>query len=319
MPLRVLMIGTGAFALPTLRALADSDHELVGLLTQPDRTGRGHHNHRNPMKDFALERGVPVHQPERINTDESVALLESLGAELHVVAAYGQILSQRVIDTPRLAVVNIHASLLPKYRGAAPIQHAILNGETETGITIFQIQPELDAGPILAIEKTAIGPKETAGQLHDRLAELAAPIALRVADGFDQGNVTGTTQDASLVTRAPRLKKSDGVIDWSLPAEAIERHIRAMQPWPKSFSLLTSGTGKPLRLSLLDAELADDTSVAAPGEVVHVDSERIVVQTGCGTLAVLLLQPDGKRVMETAEFLRGRSVQAGDRFESAIA
>ncbi|HID20781.1 MAG TPA: methionyl-tRNA formyltransferase [Planctomycetaceae bacterium] len=332
MALKLLMMGSGEFGVPTFRAICESHHDVVGLVTQPDRRGRGHHRHRNPMKEWAVQQGLPVFQPERINTDESVARLRAFAADLFVVAAYGQILAPRVIEIPRLGVINVHASVLPKYRGAAPVQYAILNGDTETGVTIFQIQPELDAGPILAVQTTPIQPKETAGELEARLAELAAPLVVRVIDGLEAGTLEAQPQDASRATRAPRLKKSDGAIDWSQPAVRIERHIRAMQPWPKAFTALTRSGGQSMRVCLIEAEPVDVQSLGPPeksgqagagsalqrrpGDVVLATRKRVVVQTGEGGLDILRIQPEAKRVMRIEEFLCGHPLQPGDRFHS---
>ncbi len=255
MPLKLLMMGTGDFGVPTFRALCRSAHRVVGLVTQPDRGRASRRKPRNALKELAEAEGIPVFQPERINSPEAVEQLRRFDADLYVVAAYGQILSPQVIDLPRLGVINVHASLLPKYRGAAPVQYAILNGDQETGVTIFQIQPELDAGPILLAQKTPIGPKETAGELERRLAELAAPLVLQAVEGLEAGTIQPVPQDPSQVTRAPRLKKEHGRIDWSRPAEQIERHVRAMQPWPKAFSFLQrQGQTERLRVAILEAE-----------------------------------------------------------------
>ncbi|MCH7989347.1 MAG: methionyl-tRNA formyltransferase, partial [Planctomycetes bacterium] len=238
MSLRLVMMGTGTFALPTFLALYESDHQVVGLFTQPDRTGRGHHRHVNPLKNAAFEHGTPIFQPPNVNESESLDSLKSLQADLCVVAAYGQILSQDLLSIPRLGAINIHASLLPKYRGAAPIQYAILNGEQETGITLFQIEPKLDAGLILGVEKTVIHPKETSGELEERLRDVAADLTLRVIDQIDTGTVSSVPQDSAGVTRAPRIRKEQGAIDWSKTADEIGNHIRAMQPWPNPFTFL---------------------------------------------------------------------------------
>ncbi|MCA9016136.1 MAG: methionyl-tRNA formyltransferase, partial [Planctomycetaceae bacterium] len=176
MPLNVVMMGTGTFAIPAFQALIDSEHQVLGLYTQPDRTGRGHHRHKNPMKELALAQGIPVFQPPKINTPESLEELRQLNADVFLVAAYGQILSQELLDIPRYGSFNLHASLLPKYRGAAPILYAIRNGETKTGVSLFRIERALDSGPVAAMVETPIGPDETTGELQDRLAELAAPL-----------------------------------------------------------------------------------------------------------------------------------------------
>lgn len=315
MPLRLLMMGTGEFAMPAFRALCDSSHEVVALVTQPDRTGRGHHHHVNLMKDLALERGVEVFQPERSNTEESLQRLQDFGADLFVVAAYGQILSARLLAIPRLGAINLHASLLPKYRGAAPIHYAILNGETRTGVTIFQIEPKLDAGLILGQVATEIGPDETSGDLLPRLAELAAPLTLQVIDDLEHGRARSMPQDPSEVTLAPKMPKEMGLIDWTQPAARIGCHVRAMQPWPMPYTFLHQPDKPPSRLLLLRVRpVAARSNAVAPGAVIDADTGRLVVQTGDGGLEILELQPSGKRRMSVAEFQRGHAVRPGDRF-----
>jgi methionyl-tRNA formyltransferase len=288
---------------------------VVGLVTQPDRAGPGRHHHRPAIKDLALERGVPVVQPPNANAPEALNALRAFQADLFVVAAYGQILSQELLEVPRLGAVNIHASLLPKYRGAAPVQYAVWKGDVESGVTLFRIEPRLDAGPILAMETTPIRPPETAGELEARLARLAVPTTLKVLDQIERdGCVVGTPQDAQHATRAPRLKKSDGAIDWSRSPREIDCHVRAMQPWPKAFSYLNQAGKPPLRLLVLQVAPAAPTADAVPGTVVCVTERQLMVQTGAGCLEIKLLQPEGKRAMETADFLRGHLVLPGDRF-----
>lgn len=328
MALRVVLMGTGRFALPTFRAVIDSRHLVVGLFTQPDRTGRGHHQHVNPLKELVATRGIPVFQPQKVNLPEPISQLRGLSADVCVVAAYGQILSAELIGTPRLGAINVHASLLPKFRGAAPIQTAILNGEKETGVTIFQIEPKLDAGPILAIERTPIGPKETAGDLEEKLAEMGASVIVNVLDRMERGETIPLVQDASQVSRAPRLKKEDGTIDWSQSAAQIDCRVRAFQPWPLAYSTLLSArrSGMPLeaqRLILLDVDPSPTHSPQStdlvPGAIHSEDRKRLLVQTGNGTLEILQLRPEGRRAMSAAEFLAGHPLSAGDHFASGDA
>lgn len=308
-------MGTGEFALPALRALCDSPHTVVGLVTQPDRTGRGHHQHVNPLKESALERRLDVFQPERINTDESLERLRSFHADLFVVAAYGQILSSRLLAIPRLGAINLHGSLLPKYRGAAPVQYAVLNGETRTGVTIFQIEPKLDAGLILGRVETEIGPRETSGELLTRLAELAAPLTLEVIEALEHGTARPIPQDPAAVTLAPRIRKDMGLMDWSHPAERIGWHIRAMQPWPMPFTFLHQPGKTPLRMLVLAVEPAGvQGPPSPPGTIVAAANGRLFVQARDQAVELLELQPAGKRRMTAAEFLRGHSVRPGDRF-----
>jgi len=326
--LRIVMMGTGGFALPTFRAVLDSRHTTVGLFTQPDRSGRGHHQHRNPLKELAAERHVPVFQPPNVNLPESIEQLRALDPDLCVVAAYGQILSPALIAVPHRGAINVHASLLPRFRGAAPIQAAILHGERETGVTLFQIEPKLDAGPILAIESTPIGPKETSGDLEFRLAEIGAALMIPLLDQVEGGSATPLIQDASRASRAPRLKKESGQIDWNKTAAQIDCHVRAMQPWPMAYSILvrgdaTAGVKEPsLRLILLEVDPAPTNSEslpkATPGSALTADRTRLVVQTGDRPLEIVRLRPEGKREMSAAEFLRGYRVEPGDRFETNL-
>lgn len=316
MPLRLLMMGTGTFALPTFETLCASPHAVVGLVTQPDRVGRGHHHHPHPMKAAALERGVPVFQPENVNAPESLERLHAFGADLFVVAAYGQILSPELLTIPPLGAVNVHASLLPKYRGAAPVQYAILRGETETGVTLFRIEPRLDAGPLLGVVRTPIGERETSGDLERRLAALAAPLTREVIDGLAAGTLRPLPQDPALVTRAPKLKKEQGRIDWSRSAAEIDRHVRAMQPWPMPSTFLHAPGRPPLRLLVLevDPQAVPAPADLAPGAVVPSTPHQLFVRCADGAVEVRRLQPAGKRSMSAEEFLRGHAVTPACHF-----
>lgn len=311
------MMGTGDFAVPTFRALYETPHMLVELVTQPDRQGRGHHQgHVNRMKQVALERGTPVWQPLHVNTPESLAHLRDLRADVFVVAAYGQILSPELLGIPRLAAINVHASLLPRHRGAAPVAYAILKGDAETGVSIIQILPQLDAGPILAVARTSIGPRETAGQLEDRLAELSSPLVPEVLGQLAGGKTTPILQAAAQVTRAPKLKKEMGAIDWSQTARQIDCHVRAMQPWPNACTFLHARGKPPLRLLVLEvapsAVRCGDAANDRPGAVVPSGGGRWLARCGDGAIELLRLQPEGKRPMSAAEFFRGRVIETGD-------
>lgn len=315
MALRLVFLGTGSFALPTFRGLYGTDHEVVGLVTQPDRTGRGHHRHHNPLKEFAEEHGTPVFQPAKANEADAIARLREFEADLFVVAAYGQILSAELLGIPRLGAINLHASLLPKYRGAAPIQYAVLCGETETGITIFQIEPKLDAGPILGVVKTDIGKKETYGELQERLSEMAVPLTAQVVDELATGTTKPKTQDASLVTKAPRLTKEHGQIPWQKPARLVCCHIRAVQPWPKPAATLELKSGKQVRLLILDAEPTNEPVSSDPGSIAVENRKRLFVATGEGeAVVVLTVQPEGKKPMPVAQFLNGHQLTGEERF-----
>lgn len=315
MSLRVLMMGTGTFALPSFQALMNSDHEVVGLVTQPDRVGRGHHRHVNEMKQAALDSGVPVFQPENVNTEESLTTLRDFNADIFVVAAYGQILSAELLGIARLGAINLHGSLLPKYRGAAPVQFAVLNGEKETGVTIFQIEPKLDAGPILGVVSTEIADKETSGQLHDRLSELSVPLTLEVLSGLESGNIERIVQEKSAVTKAPKIRKEHGLVDWSRTSSQICSHVFGMQPWPMPYAYLHIPEKKSSRIILLDivelnANEADRLQKLNPGQTQQVDG-RMLVKTGDGAIEVLQLQPAGKRPMSSEQFLCGTTIENG--------
>lgn len=318
MSIRILFLGAGPLALPTFRALCDSsEHQLVGLVTQPDRTGRGHHQHLNPLKELAMERGVPVLQPESIKTPESVAALLDLKADLFVVAAYGQMLSKAVLAVPRLGTINLHASLLPKYRGATPIHAAILNGDREAGVTIMEIVQKLDAGPMLGVVKTEILPKETTSQLEQRLAEIAVPLAKQVINQIALGLETRVPQDEAFMTHVRKLSKVDGLVPWQKSAIEVERHVRGMQSWPGPFSYFHQTGKPPLRLQILDVQPSEETqppTTSLPGTVVGLNASEITVQCGAGTVRLLTVQPEGKRAMPTSDFLRGRKVATGDTF-----
>ena len=317
MTIRIAYFGTGNLAIPTFLSMLDSQHQIVGLVTQPDRLGRGHHQHLNPLKEAAVERGIAVLQPDSIKTPEALASLREWRADLFVVAAYGQMLSPEVLDTPRLGTINLHASLLPKYRGATPIHAAILNGDTETGVTIIQIEPKMDAGPMLGVVRTAIRPDETTGQLEERLANLAIPVVYRVIDEIVAGVARPVLQDAAQATRVRKLTKADGRIDWTLPAINVERHIRGMQPWPGPFSELHQPGRPAQRLQIMAVRVVpiEPTTSGRPGDVLAVDPAEITIRCGEQAVQIIRLQPDGKRPMSTADFLRGRKLSPGDRFE----
>jgi methionyl-tRNA formyltransferase len=321
--MRLVMMGTGTFAQPTLEMLLGSGHQIVALVTQPDRAvGQQRGSTRlasRGMKDIAQERNIPVLQPESINTPEGVSALRALSADLLVVAAYGQILSRDLLATTAHGGINVHASLLPKYRGAAPIAWAIYHGETKTGVTIIRMSIYLDAGDILAQEKIDIFPDETAGELETRLGPLGARLALETVERIAAGPVPGMPQDKSQATKAPKLTKEHGLIDWTKHAEQVRNHIRAMQPWPTAYTFLHRADQPAQRLIVCQAKVNTEIQLKAgltPGEAVcEGNPPRLFTYAGHDTsLEVLELQPAGKRRMAAAEFLRGCPLRAGDRF-----
>jgi methionyl-tRNA formyltransferase len=312
-------MGTGTFAEPTLEAILTRDDPVVGVFTQPDRdTGIKRGSTRlaeNRIKEIALSRGIHVLQPEKVNDPSGLAMLRELKPDLLVVAAYGQILSNELLAIPTHGAINVHASLLPKYRGAAPINWAIYHGETLSGVTIIRISAGLDAGAMLAQESLEIHSNETAGELESRLAPLGASLASRVIDEMKRGTLNPIPQNPALVTKAPKLKKEDGLIDWSRSPLQVTLQVRAMQPWPLAYSYFHR-PGKPgVRVIISRVSIAEAGGESRPPGGVFADGNRLLVATGSsGVIEILELHPAGKKKMLAEEFLRGYRLQEGDRF-----
>jgi len=298
---RVLFMGTSPFAVPSLKILLAKGENIVGVFTQPDKPqGRGLKIKVSPIKGVALENHLPLFQPVKINRDESVEIIKSLSPDLIVVAAFGQIISQRILDIPRFGSINVHASLLPKYRGAAPINWVIIQGEKETGVTTMLMDKGLDTGNILLQRKLEIFPEENAGELHDRLAFLGAEVLRETVARLKQGGVTPCKQEESEASYAPPLEKEDGVIDWEKPAEKIYNHIRGMNPWPGAFTYLE---GKILKVFQAKHVIQDFPH--EPGKVVKTSDEGILVETGEGHILLTEIQLENHKRMSSALFLRG--------------
>ncbi|HVF71840.1 MAG TPA: methionyl-tRNA formyltransferase [Chthoniobacterales bacterium] len=296
--MRVVFIGTGEIGLPVLRWLRQSsEHELVAVVTQPDKpVGRAQRSEAPPIKAALAGQTVPVLQPIKIRADDSVAQIRDFSPDVIVVMAYGQILPPSLLEIPRIACLNLHASLLPKHRGAAPIQAAIVHGDEETGITVMYMDAGLDTGDMLLQKRIPITPDETGGSLHGRLAEIA-PAALE--EGLDQianGSAPRTPQDASIATYAPKLEREHGRIDWNESAALIERKVRAFDPWPGAFAVLHDEAGRERKLKVFRARVVDSCSA---------DPANLVIPTKVGALKLDEVQLDGKRRMSAAEFLRG--------------
>lgn len=305
--MRLVMLGTGPFAVPTLRVLASSLHELVRVVTRPPR---GRRAEVPPMEIAARELGLEVWQPDTINADDAIQTLCRLAPDLLVVCDYGEILKPPALAAARLGGINLHGSLLPKYRGAAPVQWAVLNGDAETGNTVIQMTPGLDAGPILGLDRVAIDPDETAGELEAKLSERGAKLVLRVVDELEAGTAQPQPQDKRAASKAPRLEKEHGLIDWSRSAAAIKNQVRALDPWPRAFTHWRRGPGEPLRIILHRVQAVESSSPAAlPGTVVE-SGPRLVIAAGEGAVEVLQLQPSGKRPMTASDFLRGYPLPA---------
>ena len=302
-------MGTPLAAVPTLRRCLTDGHEVVAVWTQPDRpSGRGHRVSFSPVKEFALAHGLPVHQPARIKNDEALNLFASHDADVAVVVAYGRILPDRFLQAPRRGCINVHFSLLPLYRGAAPANWAIVNGESKTGVTTMFIEPTLDTGPILLQRETPIGANETAPELMERLAEIGAELL-----GETLARLNGLTprpQRDRDATFAPILNKEDGLIDWSRSAIVIERAVRGFQPWPNAYTSYNSRG-----LTIFRAEAVSSGRDAAPGEVIAAQGEDLIVNCGQpSALRLIEVQPEARKRMAVRDFLNGTHVKVGDRF-----
>ena len=308
--MRIVFCGTGEIGAPALHALlASKKHTIVGVITQPDKpAGRDLKPRMSAIKQIALAQNLPVQQPEKLRSAAALEDLRALAPDLMVVAAYGQILPKSVLETPRLGCLNLHASLLPRHRGASPIHAAILSGDHETGITVMYMDEGLDTGDILLAQKLAIGSDQTTGQLHDRLADLAAPCLLEALELLEQGNAPRIPQDSALATYAPKLKKTDGLLDWHQPAEALVTRIRAMSPWPGAYTHLNGQTLK------IHAAKTDPAS-GPTGEILASEPGVLRVACGSGSLILESLQLQGRKRLPAAEFLRGHPLPPGTRLD----
>jgi methionyl-tRNA formyltransferase len=309
--LRIVFMGTPELAAVSLRALvAPREFEIVGVVTQPDQPkGRGLKLQPSPVKEIALRENLVVLQPERARDENFIKQLAALQPELIAVAAYGQILPKAILDLPRHGCLNVHTSLLPKYRGAAPIQHAILNGDPETGVTIMKMDAGLDTGDMLAQAATPISAQDNSETLHNRLAEIGAKLLVKTIPDFISGKIQPQPQPSEGMTYAAKIKKQDGQIDWSQPARVIWNRVRAMIPWPGAFTHLA---GPPQQLlKIWDAETIERSGEA--GSVLQADKDGIVIGCGFGALRVLALQREGGRRMKAAEFLAGHPLRAGQK------
>jgi methionyl-tRNA formyltransferase len=310
--LRVVFFGTPAFAVPTLDALLRSRHTVAGVVTQPDRPrGRGQKVSDAPIKHRAAEARLPILQPARLKDAAFLPALAALDADLGVVAAYGKILTDEVLATPRLGMINVHASLLPRYRGAAPVHRAILDGERETGVTIMRVVKALDAGPMLATVRRPIGPDETSDEVERALAQLGADLLVSTVEALAGGGVEEIPQDDTRTTYAHRLTKEDGIVDWTQPAVRLHNLVRGLHPWPHAYTFLEGR-----RFILLNATPVLEPADVPPGMVVSASGDDLRIATGDGTLRILEIQAEGKRPVSPREFLAGHRLSPGDRFGS---
>lgn len=308
--LRLIFAGTPDFAANALSALIHSEHEIVAVYTQPDRpAGRGRKLHASPVKDVALANNIPVLQPDNFKQAETRDMLKSFNADVMIVAAYGLILPQTVLDIPRLGCLNIHASLLPRWRGAAPIQRAIAAGDKESGITIMQMNAGLDTGDILHIVKTPISENETGGSLHDRLAEIGAIAILETLTQLGKGQTQPVKQDDSLATYARKLDKAEANINWSDKAINIERLVRAFNPWPVAYTHLENNTLRIWSAKTVQANLKTQAIAFPVGSILDFSNQGIDVACAEGILRILKLQPAGSKAMDVAAFMNGHAKQ----------
>lgn len=302
-------MGTPDFAVPTLEALIGAGHELAAVVTQPDKPkGRGKAVLMTPVKERALECGIPVYQPKRVREPEFLDVLRKLNPDVIVVVAFGQILPREILTLPPFGCVNVHASLLPKYRGAAPIQWAVIDGETVSGVTTMQMNEGLDTGDILEQEEISLDPEETGGSLFEKLASLGGKMILSTLKGLEDGSIIPRAQGEMTTPYAKMLTKAMGEIDWSMDAASIERLVRGLNPWPSAYTYVNGKTLKIWKARVEAGEAGNE-----PGQV-RVTKDRLLVETGNGVLSILELQLEGKKRMEAAAFLRGFSIETGRKF-----
>jgi methionyl-tRNA formyltransferase len=310
--MNIVYLGSGEFGIPSLNALAESNHELNFIVTQPRRAaGRGRKPVPTPVAQWASANSRTFIETENVNTQQIFDKIASLKPDLIVVIAFGQKIGNDLINLPPKGAINVHASLLPKYRGAAPINWAIINGETVTGITIITLAEKMDAGQILSMEQTEILCDETAGQLHDRLAQIAAPLLIKTIDNIADGTITYTEQNHSKATLAPKLKKSDGFLNFNESAEILARKIRGLWPWPGASAIYTSkNTQKRLKVTIAMADIikTSNPSGLSPGTL----DESLNIICGKDSLRVTKIKPDGSRLMDFTDFVNGQRTQPGD-------
>jgi methionyl-tRNA formyltransferase len=305
--MRILYIGSGDIGLPALTWLLDSGHDIAAVFTQPDKpAGRRMELLAPPVKELALERGIPVYQPVKLRAADSVIHIRSFAADLIVVMAYGQILPLGVLNAARIACINLHASILPRHRGAAPIQSAILAGDTESGVTVMYMDEGLDTGDILLIRRIPIRDDETGGTLHDRLAQITPGALAEAVALLEAGNAPRIPQDGAQATYAKKLTRTDGLIDWTRPSDEVARLIRAMNPWPGAFTWLPGA-----RKLKIHAALPEPLGAGLPGHVARADGQGILVGCGAGSLLLQEVQVEGKRRMAAQSLVNGRQIAPG--------
>lgn len=307
--MKIVFMGTPEFALPTLRKLYNSPHSILSVVTQPDRPkGRGQKQVASPIKNFAIENNIPVLQPDTVNTEEFIESLLENRPDYIIVVAFGQILREALLKVPKQFCINLHSSLLPKYRGAAPINRAILNGDTISGVTTMIMDKGMDTGDVLLIKETPIEQEDDAKSLHDKLAEQGGELVLETLARLEQNNLLPTPQNSDLASYAPKLKKEESLIDWEIDANSIINRIRGLTPWPGTHTLYN---GK--RLGILKGEVISGDTSDRPGYVERISDSGIEVGTGGKRLKITELKPEGKKAMPVKSFLSGYKINPGDK------
>lgn len=314
--MRIIFMGTPDFAVPVLQSLINSRHEVVAVVTQPDRPkGRGKNMQFSPVKECALAHNIPVMQPVNVSVPEVIDELRAYEPELIVVVAFGQFVTKKIREMPKYGCINVHASLLPKYRGAGPIQWAVINGEKESGVTTMYMCREIDKGDMLLKDTVTLDPKETGDSLHDKLSMMGGPLLLKTIDQLEDGSAVRIPQCEEESTYAPKLEKTMGNIDWTMDADRIERLVRGLNSWPGTFTKIHGKTVKIWDCDVVRQEtLTENQAAAKPGTVIVSEKDQLIVKAGNGALSLRMLQPEGKKNMTVDAYLRGYPIAQGELF-----
>ena len=314
--MRIIFMGTPDFAVPVLQSLINSRHEVVAVVTQPDRPkGRGKNMQFSPVKECALAHNIPVMQPVNVSVPEVIDELRAYEPELIVVVAFGQFVTKKIREMPKYGCINVHASLLPKYRGAGPIQWAVINGEKESGVTTMYMCREIDKGDMLLKDTVTLDPKETGDSLHDKLSMMGGPLLLKTIDQLEDGSAVRIPQCEEESTYAPKLEKTMGNIDWTMDADRIERLVRGLNSWPGTFTKIHGKTVKIWDCDVVFQEtLTESQAAATPGTVIVSEKDQLIVKAGNGALSLRMLQPEGKKNMTVDAYLRGYPIAQGELF-----
>lgn len=314
--MRIIFMGTPEFAVPVLESLINSRHEVVAVVTQPDRPkGRGKNMQFSPVKECALAHNIPVMQPVNVSVPEVIDELRAYEPELIVVVAFGQFVTKKIREMPKYGCINVHASLLPKYRGAGPIQWAVINGEKESGVTTMYMCREIDKGDMLLKDTVTLDPKETGDSLHDKLSMMGGPLLLKTIDQLEDGSAVRIPQCEEESTYAPKLEKTMGNIDWTMDADRIERLVRGLNSWPGTFTKIHGKTVKIWDCDVVCQEtLTENQAAVKPGTVIVSEKDQLIVKAGNGALSLRMLQPEGKKNMTVDAYLRGYPIAQGELF-----